>query len=70
MHLLSEEKMTYSNQHNLVRCKCCDALYDKTVRWARGSYVGTSNAFLTSFNVRENHCPVCGEENEPSTSKP
>ena len=55
--------MNFANSHNLVRCGCCDAIYDKTVKWVRGYYQGTSCDFTPAIPVRENSCPVCGKVN-------
>lgn len=52
------------NSHNLVRCKCCNALYDQTIKWVRGYYQGTSSNFTTTGSVKESSCPVCGKENQ------
>lgn len=52
------------NSHNLVRCGCCNALYDKTVKWVRGYYHGTSEDFTTVSKIKDGVCPVCGKESE------
>lgn len=54
--------MNVANQHNLVRCGSCDALYDKTAKWVRGYSHGTSSEFTVTGAVKENSCPVCGKE--------
>lgn len=56
--------MNVANQHDLVRCDCCDALYDKTAKWVRGYSHGTSNEFTVTRKIKENLCPVCGKERE------
>ena len=56
--------MQCANQHNLVRCSNCDAIYDKTIQWVRGRYDGTSSTFRTSSTVRENSCPICGKKHD------
>lgn len=56
--------MNVANQHNLVRCGCCDALYDKTVKWVCGYSHGTSNEFTVTRTVKENSFPVCGKARE------
>ena len=55
-------EMNVANQHNLVRCGSCDALYDKTAKWVRGYSHGTSGEFTVTGAVKENSCPVCGKE--------
>lgn len=49
------------NAKNLVRCNNCSALYDKTLKWVRGYYEGTSSIFVSTETVRDNSCPVCGD---------
>ena len=49
------------NSHNLVRCDCCNALYDKTVKLVRGYYHGTSTGFTTISKSKDGGCPVCGK---------
>lgn len=50
------------NSNNLVRCNCCNALYDKTVKWVRGYYQGTSEDFTETSKIKDDCCPVCGKE--------
>lgn len=52
------------NSDNLIRCDCCNALYDKTIKWVRGYYHGTSTAFTATLRIKDNSCPVCGKERE------
>ena len=60
----NNSKMFFANQHNLVRCDGCDALYDKTAKWVRGYTRGTTGEFTATSKVKHNCCPVCGKERE------
>ena len=53
--------MNWKNSENLMRCTNCNALFDKTVKWARGYYEGTSDYFTQVATVKENSCPICGK---------
>lgn len=56
--------MHVANRNNLIKCTRCDAIYDRTVKWRRGYYHGTSNQFTQTSTVKENTCPICGKENK------
>lgn len=55
--------MNFANSQNLVHCSCCNAIYDKTAEWVRGYYQGTSCNFIPAITVKENSCPICGNDN-------
>lgn len=56
--------MFCANQHNLVRCDGCDALYDRTAKLVRGYTRGGAGEFTATGKVKDNCCPVCGKERE------
>lgn len=61
---LKDIEMKVANQHNLVRCDNCSALYDKTLRWVRGYHRDSSDDFTFINSIKENSYPICAKERE------